>query len=57
MPNKKIKDLMKEKGITQWKVADKMGVCEMTLIRLLRRELTPEKEQEVINAINEVQND
>jgi hypothetical protein len=57
MPNKKIKDLMKEKGITQWKVADKMGVCEMTIIRLLRRELTPEKEQEVINAINEVQND
>ncbi len=52
--NKTIKDEIRSSGIPQWKVADKVGVSEQTLIRWLRKEVSNEKESIILNAIREL---
>lgn len=52
--NKEIRETMKEKGVRQWQVADQMGKSEEWLSRKLRKELTPEKKEEVMQAIEAV---
>ena len=56
MANKEIREEMKTCNIPQWKLADIIGICEMTLIRWLRRELSPERKEKIINAIREATN-
>ena len=44
MRNKEIRNAMKQKGITQWKLGELLGVSENTVNRKLRKEL-PEEEK------------
>ena len=49
--NADIKAEIKEKGLRQWMVAQKMGICETTLVRWLRDELTDERRKAIFSAI------
>ena len=49
--NKDIKEKIKAAGLHQYQVADLCGVSETTLVRWLRYELTPEKKEMIIKAI------
>ena len=54
MPNAKIKEMLREKRIYQWEVATKMNVSEITFCRWLRHDLSEDKQQRILNAINEI---
>lgn len=49
--NSKIKSIAKENGVYLWQIAERMGICEMTLTRLLRSKIAPAKESEILAAI------
>lgn len=49
--NEHIRMAMKTSGVTQWKVAAVLGVCDITLGRWLRFPLLPEKEAQIMEAI------
>ncbi len=48
--NMELRRKMKETGVTFWQIADKVGVCEMTINRRFRKELT-EREKAEMNGI------
>ncbi len=50
MNNQEIRIKAKENGVRLWQIAEKLGVCDMTLTRKLRHEL-PEDEKTKILAI------
>ena len=50
--NNDIKDIIKQKGIKQWQVAEKIGISERTLIVWLRSELNDDRRQKIEKAIN-----
>lgn len=52
--NLEIRNKLKNEGITQWLLAEKMGIGEMTLLRKLRRELPKEEKQKIFEIINEI---
>ncbi len=54
MKNLDIRELLKEKRVRQWQVADKLGIAEMTLVRKLRYELTAEEKQKIFTIIEEL---
>lgn len=49
-----IKDYAKLKGVTQWEIADKLGVHENTINRKFRKELSTEEEKELKTVIDEI---
>ena len=49
--NKDIKEMIKNAGLHQYQIADLCGISETTLVRWLRYELTPEKKEMIIAAI------
>lgn len=49
--NEHIRKAMKEHKVTLWQTAAALGVCDMTLSRWLRLPLSPEKEVQVMTAI------
>lgn len=52
MRNKEICNAMKQKGITQWKLGELLGVSENTVNRKLRKELPEEEKQKILEVIN-----
>ena len=56
MTNKKIRELAKEKGVKLWQIAEKLQpqLNDGNFSRLLRHELPKEKEQQILNIINEL---
>ncbi|MFR8118528.1 hypothetical protein [Roseburia inulinivorans] len=52
MRNKEIRNAMKQKGITQWKLGELLGVSENTVNRKLRKELPEEEKQKILEVIN-----
>lgn len=50
MTNQKVKKALKENRVTQWRLADLMGISEFTLSKKFRYEL-PRKEQESMIAL------
>ena len=48
---KDLKQKIKDAGLYLWQVADEIGICEMTLIRWLRKEPTEEQKQRIFVAI------
>lgn len=54
MANKGIRDAINAAGIKHWQVADAMGVTDCTFCKWLRKELPPEKQREVMDAIQRV---
>ncbi len=55
MNNKDIRNLLKEKGIFHWQLADKLGISEATLTRKLRRELPIEEKEKLIKVIKKME--
>ena len=53
MANEVLMKTMKEKGLPLWKVALELNICETTLQRWLRVELTGEKLEAVKAAIDQ----
>ena len=43
-------------GLPLWKVAAELGVCEMTLSRWMRTELSTDKKTRVLSAIQKLAN-
>ncbi len=52
--NEDIREMMKNKRVTQWETAAALGVSDMTLQRWLRFELPVSKRDAIIEAINSV---
>ena len=53
--NLDIRAEMSRAGIFMWQIADKIGICEMTLTRKLRYELGDKEKNELRAIITEIQ--
>lgn len=51
--NREVRKALQNKGMKQWELADLLGVSEFTLTRWLRKELTEDKKELLLKAINE----
>ncbi len=49
--NNKIRESAKRANVPLWKIADALGVSEATMTRSLRRELSAQKEAEILSII------
>lgn len=56
MVNQEIKDLIKKHRLFRYEVADAMGISEGYLSTLLRKPLTEEMEQKVLDAVKKLSN-
>lgn len=54
MYNQEIRRKAKEKGVYLWQIAEKLGVCDMTLTRKLRHELPENEKTEILNIIESI---
>lgn len=54
MTGQQIKDQAKAAKIYLWQIAKAAGISEPTLTRWLRDEITPEREQRLMEAINHI---
>lgn len=54
MENQRVKQAARSAGIPYWKIGEKLGVCEQTIVRWLRVPLTSEKERKIMEAIDEI---
>lgn len=52
--NKELRQKMKEYSVTFWQIADKIGVCEMTVSRRFRKELTEQEKLKMSSTIDEI---
>ena len=53
--NVKIRDALKNKGIYQWQLAEKLNISEFTLTRYLRKELSKEQQAEMLKTIEKME--
>lgn len=51
--NQEVREALQNKGMKQWELADLLGISEFTLTRWLRKELTEDKKELLLKAINE----
>ncbi|MFR4413363.1 MAG: hypothetical protein ACLT4K_05250 [Catenibacterium sp.] len=51
--NQEVREALQNKGMKQWELADMLGISEFTLTRWLRKELTDDKKELLLKAINE----
>lgn len=51
--NEQLKFEIKKNGLTQWQLADLMGISESTLIRKLRHPLSEDEEKKILDLIHE----
>ena len=54
MKNYKIRSRAFERNVRHWQIAKAMGITEFTLSRLLREELPPEKQEEILQIIDRI---
>lgn len=47
MANEDIRYLIKEECLKHWKLAQRLGISEATLVRKLRKELTTEEKEKI----------
>lgn len=50
--NQEVREVMKDKKVPIWKIAQKYGVSEMTLVRKLRIEMDDADKEKMIIAIS-----
>ena len=53
--NNSIRDRIKALGLKQWQLADEVGIHETTLIVWLRQELTGERRERVLAALDRIE--
>ena len=51
-PNRELRQYAKDKHVYLWRIADDLGVSEMTLTRWLRKPLNAEQKQMYISIID-----
>lgn len=51
MPNKEIKEKIKNEGIKYWQIAYELGITDSTFSRKLRKEMTSERKEEIFSII------
>ncbi|MCJ7833853.1 hypothetical protein MUB23_00405 [Cuneatibacter sp. NSJ-177] len=54
MSNLELKEKIKNAGLFQWQVADTIGVSDVTFCKWLRKPLSPDKEQAVLEALQKL---
>lgn len=54
MTNMDIRFRARVAGVPLWKIAEKMGISEPTIMRRLRKELSPEEKQKYFDAIQTI---
>ena len=54
MNNLDIRQKCKESRVRLWEIAERMGVCDMTLSRHLRHELNQEEKNKIFTIIDEL---
>lgn len=52
--NKDLRNAIKSSGVKHWRIADELGISENTLVRWLRYELSDEKRNEIVDAMNRI---
>ena len=52
--NQELINKAKSKGIPQWRIAEELGVSEMTLVRWLRHPLESEKKDAYLKAVESI---
>ena len=52
--NSNIRNAARIANIPQWKIADALGISEATLTRWLRFQLSPERENKVMEVIDQL---
>ena len=52
-----VRETAKKKGVKHWQIANYLGVSEQTFMRWMRFPLSAEKEEMILNAINEIVED
>ena len=55
--NKELQMKMRMYNIPQWRVADKIGISESKLSRMLRKEVSEEMHRIIAEAIDEIKGD
>jgi predicted XRE-type DNA-binding protein len=53
-PNLDLINLIRNSGFSQWKTAEKMGVHENTLCRMLRKELNEQEKARIVQALEQL---
>ena len=54
MQNKEIREAIESAGLKYWEVAERIGIDSCNFSKWLRRELTGERRQRTLNAIEEL---
>lgn len=54
MSNKEIRAMMRNEKIYLWQVAKKLAIHETTLIKHFRSELSEDRQQRILTAIDEI---
>lgn len=54
MRNQEIREAAKKNGVALWKIAEKLGVCEATITRKLRYELSAEEREKILGIIAKI---
>lgn len=54
MTPSEIRKYAKDRGVPLWLIADELGISEATMTRLMRHDLTNDKETEVLSAIERI---
>ena len=54
MLNKDIRAAAKENGVYLYAIAEKLGVSEPTMTRMLRKELSADKKSQILGIISEL---
>ena len=57
MDNKQIREVMRDNNIYMWQVAKKLNVNETSFCKWFREELSEERKQQVMSAIEEIKLD
>ncbi len=54
MTNAIVRDTLRKNGVYQWQLAERIGVGEVRLSRMLRQELPIQKQFELVGKIQEI---
>lgn len=54
MPNMDLRFAAKTARVPLWQIGEKLGVTEVTVVRRLRRELSPEQKQVYLKIIQDI---
>lgn len=54
MPNDWLRELAKNHNIKLWQIAERIGISDTTFSKMLRKELSNDKKNLIMNTINEI---